>query len=210
MVLDIKGAYLKYSIKDPDKEKLYIRYPDGKIYKLLKYIYGLKQAGYEWQQNITGELIRLGYKQSPTDPLVFSRHTGKKWIIMCIHVDDFYVVSSHKELLQVLYDSLTQTYGSVSMKDGDLLSYLGMQVQVMSDGSILINQPGYAEQICDMFLTGTRSHVTTPRVTNETSQEGDNEPMDITEYLKAVGGLNYLAINTRPDILYSLSQIASK
>ena len=47
MVLDIKGAYLKSVIADPDKEKLYIRYPDGKVYKLLKYIYGLKQAGYE-------------------------------------------------------------------------------------------------------------------------------------------------------------------
>jgi hypothetical protein len=41
-------------------------------------------------------------------------------------------------------------------------------------------------------------------------QEGDNEPVDVTEYLKAVGGLNYLAINTRPDLLYALSQVASK
>jgi len=40
MVLDIKGAYLKSVIADPNKEKLYIRYPDGKIYELLKYIYG--------------------------------------------------------------------------------------------------------------------------------------------------------------------------
>jgi hypothetical protein len=31
MVLDIKGAYLKSVIADPEKEKLYIRYPDGKI-----------------------------------------------------------------------------------------------------------------------------------------------------------------------------------
>jgi hypothetical protein len=118
MVLDIKGAYLKSTITDPDREKL--------IYKLLKYIYGLKQAGYEWQKNITSELVQLGYRQSPTDPLVFSRHQDKKWIIMCIHVDDFYVVSSHAELLNNLYSELTYKYGSVSMKDGDLLSYLGM------------------------------------------------------------------------------------
>jgi hypothetical protein len=129
---------------------------------------------------------------------------------MCIHVDDFYVVSSHAELLNNLYSELTYKYGSVSMKDGDLLSYLGMQVQVMPDGCILVNQPGYAEQICNMFLTDKRTIVSTPRVANETPQEGDNEPVDVTEYLKAVGGLNYLAINTRPDLLYSLSQVASK
>jgi hypothetical protein len=166
MVLDIKGAYLKSVIKDPNKEKLFIRYPDGKIYKLLKYIYGLKQAGYEWQKNITAELLRLGYKQSNTDPLVFSRHTGKRWIIMCIHVDDFYVVASHADLLQDLYGSLTQAYGSVSMKDGDLLSYLGMQVEVLPDGCIVLNQPGYAEQLCNMFLQDKRVHINTPRIAN--------------------------------------------
>jgi hypothetical protein len=210
MVLDIKGAYLKSAIADPEKEKLYIRYPDGRIYKLLKYVYGLKQAGYEWQKNITGELVRLGYRQSPTDPLVFSRHTGKSWIIMCIHVDDFYVVASKPDLLNELYESLTKTYGSVSMVDGDLLSYLGMQVQVQTDGCIVVNQPGYAQQLCDMFLHKDKLKVSTPMVAMETSQESDQDPMDVTEYLKAVGGLNYLAINTRPDLLYSLSQVASK
>jgi hypothetical protein len=85
-----------------------------------------------------------------------------------------------------------------------------MQVQVMSDGCILVNQPGYAQQICDMFLGEKRTVVSTPRIANELSQEGDDNPVDITEYLRAVGGLNYLAIYTRPDLLYSLSQVASK
>jgi hypothetical protein len=45
---------------------------------------------------------------------------------------------------------------------------------------------------------------------SEIKQDDDDQPMDVTEYLKAVGGLNYLAINTRPDLLYTLSQLASK
>jgi hypothetical protein len=96
------------------------------------------------------------------------------------------------------------------MKDGDLLSYFEMQIEVLDDGCIMLNQPGYAEQLCNMFLPEKRLHVAFPRVANEVTQEGDDIPVDITEYLKAVGGLNYLAINTRPDLLYSLSQIASK
>ena len=147
MVLDVKGAYLKTVIKDPNKEKLYIRYPDGRIFKLLKYIYGLKQAGYEWQQNVTGVLRMLSYKQSPFDPLVFSKNINKQWIVMCLHVDDFFVVASHKDLLDKLYNSLTKEYGSVSINEGDLLSYLGMQVSVNRDsGDIKLSQPGYAAQ----------------------------------------------------------------
>jgi hypothetical protein len=176
----------------------------------LKYIYGLKQAGYEWQQNITGVLIQLGYKQSHQDPLVFSNHIGKKWIIMCVHVDDFFVVSSEKVMLTDLYDALTSKYGSVSINKGDMLSYLGMQVHVNSvSGNIKLSQPGYARQLCDKFIVGKRPIVHTPMAVHPTLCENDNEPYDVTEYLRAVGGINYLAIHTRPDLLYALSMTAS-
>jgi hypothetical protein len=195
MVLDVKGAYLKSIIKEPNKEKLYLRYPDGRIFKLLKYIYGLKQAGYEWQQNITGTLRSLGYNQSIHDPLLFSKHTKGRWIIMCIHVDDFYVVASHKELMDTLYSSLTRVYGSVSINDGDLLSYLGMQLNIDPEsGNILLSQPGYASQLCDMHLDTNRLVIHTPLVLTHTPKEDDDQPYDVTEYLRAVGGINYLAI----------------
>ena len=72
MVLDVKGAYLKTRIGPDSNENLYIRYPNGKIYKLKSYLYGLKQAGFKWQENVTGVLLREGYKQSEADPMVFS------------------------------------------------------------------------------------------------------------------------------------------
>ena len=82
---------------------------------------------------------------------------------MCIHVDDFYVVASHKDLLDTLYNSLTRAYGSVSINEGDLLSYLGMQLSVDSDtGNILLSQPGYANQLCDMYLDVNRTVTHTP------------------------------------------------
>jgi len=71
VVMDVKGAYLKSKVKE-DKQ-LYMRLPDKRIVKLKKYLYGLKQAGYEWQQNITSCLIQLGYRRSTTDELVFSK-----------------------------------------------------------------------------------------------------------------------------------------
>ena len=53
MVLDVKGAFLKSFMNDKDVGKLFIRYPDGHVYELHKYLYGLKQSGLEWQKNIT-------------------------------------------------------------------------------------------------------------------------------------------------------------
>ena len=90
MVLDVKGAYLKSHVREDIDEKLYVRLPDNRIMKLKKYLYGLKQAGFEWEKNVTACLIAAGYQQSEADPRTFSRWQGKRYIIMCIHVDDFF------------------------------------------------------------------------------------------------------------------------
>ena len=69
-VLDVKGAYLKTFIQEESNEKLYLRLPDGSTVKLLKYLYGLKQAGYQWQQNLTGVLRELGYASTVEQDIV--------------------------------------------------------------------------------------------------------------------------------------------
>jgi hypothetical protein len=98
----------------------------------------------------------------------------------------------------------------VSINDGDLLSYLGMQVSVNRDsGDIKLSQPGYAAQLCDIHLGLKRPTIHTPMSMSLTPKDDDNQPYDITDYLRAVGGINYLAIKTRPDLLYSLSTVAS-
>jgi hypothetical protein len=102
MVLDVKGAYLKSKIREELNEKLFIMLPDKSVVRLKKYLYGLKQAGYEWEQNVTKCLIRGGYDQSEADPRSFSKWDGDRFAIMCIHVDDFFVIGSDDEADQNL------------------------------------------------------------------------------------------------------------
>ena len=99
MVLDVKGAYLKSHVREDIDEMLYVRLPDNRIMKLKKYLYGLKQAGFEWEKNVTACLIAAGYTQSEADPRTFSRWQGKRYVIMCLHVDDFFVLGSDKGML---------------------------------------------------------------------------------------------------------------
>ena len=62
--------------------------------------------------------------------------------------------------MNTLYDSLIKAYGAVSIKDGDLLSYLGCQVEMLEDGRIKISQPGYAKQLCKTFIKDSTSKAT--------------------------------------------------
>lgn len=94
-VIDIKGAFLKSTIKMHRNENLYVRLPDGRIGKLLKYLYGLKQAGKEWHENLSYTLLNDGYTQSAGDPCVFYKKVNKDYI-MLTHVDDLFLCCSNK------------------------------------------------------------------------------------------------------------------
>jgi hypothetical protein len=209
MVLDVKGAYLKSKIKEDKNEQLYLRLPDGSIVKLKRYLYGLKQAGLMWQENITQCLLNNQYNQSEEDPLTFSKWIGKRYIVMCIHVDDFFAIGSDKEILNDLYETLKLKYGEVSIKNGDLLGYLGMEIKTNSNGSITISQPGYVKKMINEFLPEGRLSKT-PISLNESVKSGDDIKINKTDYLKAVGSINYLAQFTRPDLLYARSRVAQE
>jgi hypothetical protein len=209
MVLDVKGAYLKSTIKEGSSEKLYIRYPNGKIHKLNKYLYGLKQAGFEWQKNVTTCLLKYGYIQSKADPMVFTKHVDDDFCIMSLHVDDFYVISSKAEMLQNLHKQLSDTYGTVSIKTDNIMSYLGMEVKIETNGDIVISQPAYIKAITDLYnISGKK--VKTPMVVNKILSPGDEIRVDQTEYLTLVGALSHIAQYTRPDILFAVSCAAQQ
>ena len=73
---------------------------------------------------------------------------------MCLHVDDFFVVSSKEKHIKNLHQQLVREYGEVTHKEGDLLAYLGCKISINpKDKSILLAQPAYIEKILERFLS---------------------------------------------------------
>ena len=218
MVLDVKGVYLKSHVREDIDEMLYVRLPNNRIMKLKKYLYGLKQAGFEWEKNVIACLIAAGYTQSEVDPRTFSRWKGMRYVIMCLHVDDFFVLGSDKGMLDFLYQSLLKEYGDVTIKEGDILAYLGMQINIEpQSGDITLTQPSYTKKLISMYLNYDESDLekktrkcNTPMAVIDSEREGDSTPVDQRDYLMVVGGLNYLAQYTRPDLLFAMSIVAQK
>ena len=209
MVLDVKGAFLKSEIDESCDEKLYLKLPNGQIKKLHKYIYGLKQAGKRWQDNITNTLLAAGYRET-VDPLVFTKRVGDRFIAMSVHVDDFYVISNNNDMLSTLYNELIIKYGNITKKSGDIIEYIGMSIKKLKNGDIMISQPTYVDKILESAGMTDCNHAPTPYVAEQTALEDDEEKVDKNTYLSYVGSLNYLACYTRPDILYALSRIAQQ
>jgi hypothetical protein len=159
-------------------------------------------------------LLKKGYTQSEHDTRAFAWRNGDRFINMCIHVDDFFVIASDQELLTDLYDYLVEVYGDVSCKSGDVLEYLGIQVKILPTGELLLTQPLLTNRIIEEFLSADdipdSMKFKKPMKGHSVDRPDDNVPMDQTEYLRIVGSVNFLAQYTRPDLLFSMSIAAQQ
>ena len=89
--VDIKSAYLNA----PLKETVYMKIPqgaakpnqEGKVCRLLKGMYGLKQAGRGWHQELTKVFTcDLGFTLSSVDHSVFHKTHGHEQMVVAVAV----------------------------------------------------------------------------------------------------------------------------
>ena len=91
--VDVKSAYLNATLK----ETIYMKPPqgvlkpgeEGKVCRVVKGLYGLKQAGCGWYQEMSWVLIKdLGFTHSAVDHSVFFRHSSDKHTIIVVATDN--------------------------------------------------------------------------------------------------------------------------
>ncbi|CAJ2661961.1 unnamed protein product [Trifolium pratense] len=89
--LDVNNAFLHGDLQ----ENIYMKIPDGvqcnkpnQVCKLLKSLYGLKQASRKWYEKLTSLLVREGYKQSTSDYSLFTLNQQNNFTALLIYVDD--------------------------------------------------------------------------------------------------------------------------
>jgi hypothetical protein len=89
--VDIKSAYLNTALKDT----IYMRAPPGylkmedfKVLLLLRSLYGLKQAGFEWSEALEKFLLDYGFTRSQVDQAVYFRRNTEEHTVITVSVDD--------------------------------------------------------------------------------------------------------------------------
>ena len=83
-----------------------------------------------------------------------------------------------------------------------------MSIVRNSDRTVTIWQPAYIDKMMQLAGITSGKDTKTPMALSYSESKNDNIKVDKTNYLSLVGLLNYLAILTRPDLLYSLSRVA--
>jgi hypothetical protein len=208
---DVGSAFLR---SDIDKD-IYIRIPavgsrPAFTAKLKKSLYGLKQAGRLWYDEISATLRDFGCKQSAFDPCLFIKNYEDDGVMyIALHVDDMLVVSSDENQPNALKKFLEDRYKDITESDGS--SHLGLRIDRDPDtGDIQITQPGLVAKILhELQLEPGKSHsVSVPSSDSAATSSADAAPCDRSAYATVLGMLLYLT-HSRPDIMYAVSRLSA-
>jgi hypothetical protein len=151
--------------------------------------------------------MQLGFFMSKGDTSLFIYMKGKVTIFLLIYVDDIIVTSSSNKAIEALLSDLRSDF---ALKDlGDLHYFLGIEVEKIKEGGILLTQKKYASEIIQKASMSKCKLVGTPLSTCEkySAYKGMSlENKEATRYRGIVGALQYLTL-TRPDIAFSVNKV---
>jgi hypothetical protein len=164
--VDVKSAYLNA----PLKETVYIKPPqgvlkpgqEGKVARLLKGLYRLKQAGRGWYMEMSGVLMKeLGFKCSAADHSVFYRHNANKHTIIAVTTDDVAVALKHKTDAE-RFKVQIQKFWKIT-DNGPISWFLGFEIKHDRKArTISIDQQAYIKSMVDKFRLTNAKPVSTP------------------------------------------------
>lgn len=126
--------------------------------------------------------------------------------MLVLYVDDGQLCSTNKKYAQDVLGFLRSHF---EMTIGNAKMFLGMEIQIdQTKGELKLSSRHYVNRLLSKFSMENCNPVLTPSDVNQKLEPSEEEQNLDVPYQEAVGALMYLAVTTRPDIMYSVSKCA--
>ncbi|CAI7854124.1 unnamed protein product [Closterium sp. NIES-54] len=212
--MDITTAFLNGIIL----EELYMLQPEGfddgsgRVCRLKKAIYSLKQALRTWYHKLEETLLAGGFKKSECDHSLFLLQEKEQFLMLLVYVDDILLFSKSSAMIERVEEMLEMQFRCSKM--GDVKYYLGMHVEKDLDKGVLrLHQRKYCEGLAEKYGLQDGGKPATPLPSGFTVEPCADEEVvgesDRKLFHSMVGALNHAANHTRPDIAFATSRLAS-
>ncbi|KAK1629912.1 hypothetical protein QYE76_004227 [Lolium multiflorum] len=213
--MDVKTAFLNGDIE----EELYMIQPkgfvdpknDGKVCKLQRSIYGLKQASRSWNLRFDRVIKDFGFIRTHGEACIYKKVSGSSVAFLILYVDDILLIGNDIELLSSVKGYLNKSF---SMKDlGEAAYILGIKIyRDRSRRLIGLSQSTYLDKILKKFRMDESKKGFLPMLpgkvlskTQGPATADERERMSKIPYASAVGSIMYAMLCTRPDIAHAVS-----
>jgi hypothetical protein len=180
--MDVKSAFLNRDLKEevyehqlpgftiPDKE--------GKVLRLRKALYGLRQAPRAWNAKLDSMLRRMGFDQSPHEAAVYRWGNGGNVLLVGVYIDDLVITSTKDAEVATFKEELQATFQMSDLRP--LSFYLGIEVH-QDDSRITLRQTAYAKRVVELAgLTECNPALTLMEEKLKLSHDSTMEEVDAT------------------------------
>lgn len=211
--IDITSAYLNGNIKEEVYMKQPLMFEDkdrpNAVCRLRKTLYGLKQAGREWNKRINDILIEMGFVRCKSDTCVYVLRKDGSISYIAIYVDDMLLASSCKSEINNIVRHLNKHVEAIDR--GPISFYLGMEIiRNGLTGDISIHQKKYAEEVLERWGMAECKPAATPWVNGSILKKCEKQCDDLEtkDFQSLIGALMYLAVISRPDLIHVVSKLS--
>ncbi|GJV97484.1 ribonuclease H-like domain, reverse transcriptase, RNA-dependent DNA polymerase [Tanacetum coccineum] len=188
--LDVKSAFLHGELK----EEVYVTQPEGfvqqgnsgKVYKLIKALYGLRQAPRAWNVKLDQTLKLLNFKKCNLEQAVYTRRSKTSTLIVGVYVDDLIITGTPRKEIDVFNPRIR-----IDLNDrlSLLAYYLGIEV-TQTGGEITIKQTGYINKILkETSMTDSNDTKIPMDPGTKLVKAEDGNSVDATYYRSLIGSL---------------------
>jgi hypothetical protein len=148
--MDVKSTFFNGDLK----EEVYVHQPagfaisgkEGKVLRLRKALYGLRQAPQAWNTKLNSTLKGIGFGQSLHEAAIYRRGNGGNALLVDVYVDDLVITGTKDTEVAVFKEEMKATF---QMSDLGLLSYLRIEVH-QGDSEITLRQTAYAKHVVEL------------------------------------------------------------
>jgi hypothetical protein len=213
IIMGLENQQIDYTaafVQAPIDTDVYMEMPrmfsaSGKVWKLHKSIYGLKQSPRNYFLHMKQKLQQLGFTQSNADPCLFISTT----VICLLYVDDALLVYRDQSAVETLTKRMKESNMLFNV-ESDVAGYLGVLIDRQTDGTITMRQSGLAKRIVEALHLddSSISSSETPCTSFLPLDEEGSQAIGLYNYASIVGMLSYLQGHSRIDISLAVSQVA--
>lgn len=207
--LDVKNAFLHGDLHEEvymEQQLGFVAQGEyGRVCKLRKSLYGLKQSPRAWFGRFNAVVTEFGLRRSSYDHSVFFASSSSGCILLVVYVDDIVITGSDGTRIKKLKDFLASRFQTKDL--GPLKYFLGIEVSRTRKGICLSQRKYCLDILRDSGMIETKP-CESPMVPNIKLKADDGDSLENPEkYRRVVGKLNYLTI-TRPDIAFPVSVVS--
>ncbi|KAJ8504938.1 hypothetical protein OPV22_005824 [Ensete ventricosum] len=213
--MDVKTIFLNGNLE----EEVYMIQPEGFIFKespdkvsrLLKSIYGLKQASRSWNTRFDEVIRSYDFVMNEDEPCAYRKVSGSAITFLVLYVDDILIIENDVGMLSTVKVWLSRNF---SMKDLGKTSYiLGIWIYIDRSKMMLgLSQSRCIDSIVKRFgmenskrgLIPIRHEISLSRSMSSKFPE-ERIYMNKIPYASAIRTIMYAMLCTRLDIAYALS-----